>query len=435
MSFSCEQDYLDHLDASVRIPRGFRFFRRSITFRAPERTAHEEYGMNLAYIHSESLETPAAIMTTTNRFPGAPVLLARERRGSGHLRGVLVNNKVANVAVASGLEDARCLAARAAEAFVVPEHQVLSVSTGVIGWSLPVEPMSRAISLLSDAPCNPRQFAQAIMTTDRYPKLAWSGESGEPGPVMMGAAKGAGMVEPNLATMLAFFVTDAMVAPDLLDRVLRRVVGRSFNSLSVDGDQSTSDMVIAMAGGASGVELNELELERMWQPVADELALEIVRNGEGTAHVIEVIIRGCHHQELARRLGKHVVDSPLVKTAINGNDPNVGRILGALGDGLSRFDRNGELDTSRLTIALADRVVYRDGAFLLNQETEHALAELFRASEMDPVRAGYPQTNGTVPIVLDFQGPRFEGGLHDDVRVLGSDLSHEYIRVNADYRT
>lgn len=290
--------------------------------------------------------------------------------------------------------------------------------------------MMAAIPGLPSSPCSPREFAQAIMTTDRYPKLDWSGPTGPTGPVMLGLAKGAGMVEPNLATMLVFFLTDAMVSPELLDRVLRRVVDRSFNALSVDGDQSTSDVVLALAGGASGVELNENELESLWQPVADSLAMEIVRNGEGTAHVIEVLIRGCGDPHLARKLGRHVVDSPLVKTAINGNDPNVGRILGALGDALSRHDPAGTIDQSRLTISLADHVVFRKGAFLLNQETERSLAGLFQAAEMDPVLAGYPQERGTVPITIDFHNSARAG-----VRVLGSDVSHEYIRVNADYRT
>ncbi|TVR66235.1 MAG: hypothetical protein EA427_16425 [Spirochaetaceae bacterium] len=430
MSFTEEQDYLDYLDRQARVPRGFRFYRRSITFNAAERPGDEAYRMNLSYLHSDAVETPAAVMTTTNRFPGAPVILARERIAAGHLRGVLVNNKVANVGAETGLADARRLADCTAHTFAVPERQILSVSTGVIGWRLPVNEMESAIPRLPDSPCSPREFSQAIMTTDRYPKLAWSGGPGEPGPVMLGAAKGAGMVEPNLATMLVFFLTDAVVPPVLLDRVQRRVVNRSFNALSVDGDQSTSDMVVAMAGGASGVELNERDLETLWQPVADALALEIVRNGEGTSHVIEVIIRGCPDASLARKLGRHVVDSPLVKTAISGNDPNVGRILGALGDGLSRFDPEGRIDTSRLTIALAERVVYRDGSFVLNQESERILAGTFQAAAMDPVLKGYPQDRGTVPIIFDFRGEARES-----VRVLGSDLSHEYIRVNADYRT
>lgn len=398
-----------------------------------ERSGDDSSAMNLAYIHSETNETSAALVTTTNRFPGAPVILGRERIRDPRLRGILVNNKVANVGVADGVADARGVAASAAEAFSVPESRVLSVSTGVIGWRLPRREIEDAIPRLHEGSCSPREFAEAIMTTDRYPKAVSSeplGATDGDGPVILGMAKGAGMVEPNLATMLAFFVTDALVTPEVLDRVLRRVVDRSFNCLSVDGDQSTSDMVIAMAGGMSGVELDEAELERRWQPVADTLALEIVRNGEGTAHVIEVIIRGSPDRRVAQALGKHVVNSPLVKTAIHGNDPNVGRILGALGDGLSRYDRERTLDPSRLTITLADREVYRDGAFRLDATTERALADLFSSVEMDPSRTGFPQDKGTVPIVIDFHEPARE-----DVRVFGSDLSYEYIRVNADYRT
>lgn len=430
MNFYNEQEYLEYLDTHVVVPQGFSFHRSSLTFTARERSLEEPFRMNLGFIRSESVETPAALVATTNRFPGAPVTLARERIATGHLRGILVNNKIANVAVSSGLDDARRVAASAADAFVLQEHQVLSVSTGIIGWHLPADEICRVVPDLPDSVCSPREFAQAIMTTDRYPKVAWSNGKSHSGPVMLGIAKGAGMVEPNLATMLVFFVTDAVVSPERLDRVLRRVVDRSFNAISVDGDQSTSDMVVAMSGGLSGVELNETELEELWQPVADSLALEIVRNGEGTAHVVEVTIRGCPDRDLAQKLGRHVVDSPLVKTAIHGNDPNVGRVVGALGDGLSRLDPDGTLDQSRMTISFGDHEVYRDGGFRLNQESERLLAGVFAGAAMDPVLVGYPQDRGTVPIVIDFRGDARE-----DVRVLGSDLSHEYIRVNADYRT
>lgn len=427
MSWDSSESWEQHLD-QCPVPRGFRFFRTGIRFSPEERPGASPYAMNISFLLSDSPGTTAAAVATQNRYPGAPVQLLRERRLPGPLRGILINNKVANVAAPGGLETARRLAAAAALQFGIPEHQTLSVSTGVIGWALPWEPMVSALTTLDTHECSPRQFAEAIMTTDRYPKVAWSTAPG--GPIMMGAAKGAGMIEPDMATMLGFFTTDAVVAPEVLQETLKRVVERSFNALSVDGDQSTSDMVIALASGATGVSVGSRELEKMWQPVADELALEIVRNGEGTAHVLEVTVRGVADRSLARKVGRHVVNSPLVKTAVYGNDPNIGRILGALGSALHRYDPRGTVDPRELTITIADCPVYRDGAFQIDKSTEQRLSALLAARSMDPELRGYPQDNGTVAMVLDFGGAAGE-----DVRVLGSDLSYEYIRENADYRT
>ncbi|SIQ64020.1 N-acetylglutamate synthase /glutamate N-acetyltransferase [Alkalispirochaeta americana] len=449
------ESWRETLDRTALVPRGFGFFRRRLSFVPVERPASQPCEMNLAWLHNQGPEYSAAAVTTSNRFPGAPVVLTRERLARGVVRAILVNTKVANVAAPGGLETARRVAAAAAEAFSLPREEVLSVSTGVIGWGLPLEEMLREIPSLSQGACGAGGFAEAIMTTDRYPKAAWTsldpdgpdpdgpdrdgtdrdgtdrdGTDACGGPVILGVAKGAGMIEPHLATMLAFFVTDAAVPPDMLDRVLRRVTEKSFNRLSVDSDQSTSDMVVALANGASGCSVGEAELEAAWQPLADRLALEIVRNGEGTSHVIEVVLKGFPSSSLAGNVGRHVVNSPLVKTAIFGNDPNVGRILMALGDGLSRYDREGIMDTSRLVMTIAGREVYRQGAFLLDQETEELLCASLRATAMDPVLAGVPQDRGTVRIVLDFPGDDRE-----DVRVIGSDLSDEYLRVNADYRT
>ncbi|WP_157703038.1 bifunctional ornithine acetyltransferase/N-acetylglutamate synthase [Alkalispirochaeta alkalica] len=498
------ESWREVLDRRALVPRGFRFFRRSLTFIPAERPGSPPSSMTISCLHNQGPEFSAAAVTTTNRFPGAPVILARERLSRGRLQAILVNTKVANVAAPGGLEAARQVAAAGARLFSLPPEEVLSVSTGVIGWSLPLEEMLREIPALPQGGCGVGGFAEAIMTTDRYPKAGWvslgegghgvadtgadpgadirtgggAGTQGDPcgegtgegrggaasrvgrasrvatasrvgrasrvatasrgstasengtAPVILGVAKGAGMVEPHLATMLAFFVTDASVPPETLGRVLRRVTEKSFNRLSVDSDQSTSDMVVALANGASGRSVDEAELEAAWQPLADRLALEIVRNGEGTSHVIEVVLRGFPCATLARDVGRHVVNSPLVKTAIFGNDPNVGRILMALGDGLSRYDHRGVIDPSGLVMTIAGREVYREGAFLLDQETEDLLCASLRAAAMDPLLAGVPQDRGTVPIVLDFPGNDRE-----DVRVIGSDLTDEYLRVNADYRT
>ncbi len=381
--------------------------------------------MNLAVIESDPGATTVGV-TTGNRFCGAPVLLARERLPAGKIRAIVVNNKVANVASGTGLHDARTVAAALARERSLPEEQTLSVSTGVIGWSLPTERMVAALRGISDTAAEAVDVAEAIMTTDRYPKLAWNRRSGV---TCLGIAKGAGMIEPNLATMLGFIMCDAQVDRDRLERVFRRVVAATFNTISVDGDQSTSDMVVCTANGVSGMEVSEGELEELLLPVCRTLSQEIVRNGEGTAHVIEVHVRGVTDRELSQRIGRHVVNSPLVKTAVYGNDPNVGRILAAAGDALDTWDTGHTVDVEALTVSIAGREVYRDGAFRLDGTVEEELAELLQRGAMDPQRAGYPQDVPNVTIQLSF------GSSGAETVVYGSDLSYDYVRENADYRT
>lgn len=381
--------------------------------------------MNLAVIESE----PGAVtvgVTTGNRFCGAPVQLARERLPAAGVRAVVVNNKVANVATLTGLDDARTVAAALARERRVPEEETLSVSTGVIGWRLPTERMVAAVRGISRSERGPVDVAEAIMTTDRYPKVAWERRHGV---TCLGVAKGAGMIEPNLATMLGFIMCDAQVERDRLDRVFRRVVDRTFNTISVDGDQSTSDMVLCTSNGASESEVSEEELEALLLPVCRTLAQEIVRNGEGTTHVIEVRVRGVEDRLLSQRVGRHVANSPLVKTAVFGNDPNVGRILAAVGDALDTWDTECAVDGAALTVTIAGRRVYHEGSFRLDGAVERELAEYLRSAAMDPARSGYPQEAPNVPIVLSF------GELGEETVVFGSDLSYEYVRENADYRT
>lgn len=245
----------------------------------------------------------------------------------------------------------------------------------------------------------------------------------------MGVAKGAGMIEPNLATMLGFILCDAQVDRDRLWRVFRRVMSTTFNTISVDGDQSTSDMVLCTANGASGTEVSERELEELLLPVCRTLAQDIVRNGEGTTHVIEVHVQGVPDRDLSQRIGRHIVNSPLVKTAVFGNDPNVGRILAAAGDALDTWDTDHAVDVAALTVTIAGRQVYRDGSFRLDGEVERELSEFLQGAAMDPALTGYPQDTPNVPIVLNF------GSAGEETVVYGSDLSYDYVRENADYRT
>lgn len=380
--------------------------------------------MHISLLRAERPVTAFAGVTTTNRFPGAPVLLAREILDSGASpAGVVINNKVANVAVPGGLDDAYRLTRELAT--ISGGGPWFSLSTGVIGWRLPLQEMVAALPALyadrhRDAGV---EVAEGIMTTDRYPKLRRR-EVGNGS--ILGVAKGAGMVEPNMATMLSVILTDVALPPELLRRRFRESVERSYNRIGVDGEQSTSDVVLILSTGEAGP-ASEEEFTGALQDVTRGLATDIVRNGEGTSHVIRTEVRGIKERETALYLARRVSNSPLVKSAIYGNDPNVGRVLMALGDGLSDLHLDPEL--TELTIDIAGTRVFEGGSFLLSPEKERRLSESLREAGMDPAVTGFPQHHREVLITVDFG----DGSPGDGV--WGSDLSYEYVRENADYRT
>jgi glutamate N-acetyltransferase/amino-acid N-acetyltransferase len=334
-----------------------------------------------------------------------------------------VNNKVSNVGVPGGLDDAYRLTGALEE--LSGKGSWVSLSTGVIGWRLPVERMVEELPALRAKRETARgvELAEAIMTTDRYPKLKRV-DLGKGS--VFGIAKGAGMIEPNLATMLSVVLTDFELSREELSRLLRGSVEKSFNRIGVDGEQSTSDVVLLISSGTAGP-VDSAEFGLALDKVTGELSRQVVRNGEGTAHVVRVEVRGISGKGRALYLARRVSNSPLVKSAIYGNDPNVGRILMALGDGLSDLDEEGSLEN--LTIEIDGTAVFTAGHFVLDPEKEKALSESLRASAMDPGLKGYPQHDREVSIVVDF------GDGTPGEAVYGSDLSYEYVRENADYRT
>lgn len=416
--------YYKSLEAQNELPRGFTGATRSFTFSSVERGTSDSLRMNLSLIAVERPTSSVAAVTTTNRFPGSPVLLVREVLSSGRpVRGVLMNNKVANVGVPGGLDDAKRLTA-ALEA-LSGEGSWLSLSTGVIGWRLPVERMMRELPALHEARRETVgvELAEAIMTTDRYPKLRRV-DLGEGS--IVGIAKGAGMIEPNLATMLSVILTDYDLSREALTALLKGSVEKSFNRIGVDGEQSTSDVVLLISSGLAGP-VDESRFAEGLEEVTGYLARHVVRNGEGTAHVVRVEVRGLPNRGHSLYIARRVSNSPLVKSAIYGNDPNVGRILMAVGDGLSDLRVDGSLE--ELSIEIDGTRVFEAGYFVLTPEKEQALSESLRARAMDPELKGYPQHDREVSITVDFGG-----GTPGEV-VYGSDLSYEYVRENADYRT
>lgn len=358
----------------------------------------------------------AAGVFTRNKVCAAPVLLCRERVGRGPLRAILVNSGNANACTGrQGLQDARRLTQSLAKRLGCPPARVVMSSTGLIGQRLPVDLMERALDGLVQglAPEKGREAAVAIMTTDTRPK-EFAVEIALPGGRSVrlgGMTKGAGMIAPDMATMLAYLTTDAAIPSRTLLPALRRAAALTFNCVTVDGDTSTNDTLILAATGASGVRVAGAEalgrfragLER----VCRELALAILRDGEGVTKVVEIRIRGAASPADARRAGRAVGESLLVKTAFYGGLPNWGRIFAAAGRSGAR------ISPDRMSLRIGGVPVVRSGAPV--EGWEGPLAPVLRRPEFT--------------VELHLGAGRAEGA------VWTTDLSHEYVKINADYRT
>ncbi|AFG38568.1 bifunctional glutamate N-acetyltransferase/amino-acid acetyltransferase ArgJ [Spirochaeta africana] len=417
------QAYHDELMQRGDWPAGFSGRWTTLTFVPSERPGLEPYRMNLAAILPDQPVTAFAGVFTRNRFPGAPVISGRQILQHAAASGILVNNRIANVCSPSGLQDITALQQELGRLSGASPEGLFCVSTGIIGWSLPLQEITAAMPQLLQTSAQPIDVARAIMTTDSFPKLrAARCAVGS----VLGIAKGAGMIEPNMATMLVFLVTDLEVSREDCQRALSAAVETSFNRISVDSDQSTSDMALLLSSGKGGTVAYE-QFSSMVAEVCQGLAQDIVRNGEGVAHVIEVTVSGARSSAEARDCGKAIVNSPLVKTAIYGNDPNVGRIVAALGD---HCGNSGiPIVPEAVRILVEDVPVFQEGAFRLSSAVEQQLSERLTAASMNPRITGYPQNDDCVRIHIDL-------GMGDvQESVLGTDLSHEYVTENADYRT
>ncbi len=390
-----------------------------------ERPTEQPYSMNLSLLLLDAPTPSFAGVFTRNSFAGYPVLIGKQRLSMPQTRGVIVNNKVANVGSRGGDDDANRLLRRLAEVVDADPEDFFSSSTGIVGWKLPVDEMLEAIPGLVSRTTDHSalDFAKGIMTTDRYPKVrrATLGEGS-----IVAVAKGAGMIEPNMATMLCFVTTDLAIERRELQEVLKRVAERTFNRISVDGDQSTSDMILAFSSRSKpAVELERFE--RALYEVLAPLSEDVVRNGEGTSHVVRVQVAGARDETEAVEVGKAIVNSPLVKTAVFGNDPNVGRILAAIGDFLG--NNYEELDLKKVSLKLGDTTVFSNGQFRLDFQTESKLSDYLKEAQFDPKSKGFPAHDRVVGIHAELGRGKAEAEL------TGSDLSYEYVRENADYRT
>ena len=366
-------------------------------------------------------EKPAVIagVFTTSRVKAAPVLLGMERIRQGRAQALLVNSGVANACTGeTGMQAALTCSNLIAAALNINEDLVQIASTGVIGEQLPVEKVADAIDNLVEnlASENYEQVARAIMTTDTVPKTAdrvcsLAGREVK----LLGIAKGAGMIMPDMATMLSFVMTDAVITADVLQQLLALGVKQSFNRITVDGDTSTNDTVLALASCKSGnPEINALDTEDskvFAAALADllrDLAMQIVADGEGATKLVTIKVSNAQSDAKAEQAARTIANSALVKTAFFGEDANWGRIIAALGRSGVEFDQN------RVDIAFDDVVLVRDG-LAIGTEAEEKATNVLKQK--------------TFTVTIDLKMGQAES------EVYTCDLSIDYIKINADYRT
>jgi glutamate N-acetyltransferase/amino-acid N-acetyltransferase len=404
---------MKHALSESSLPRGFRFAAAACGLK-------KTGALDLALLSSD-LPASAAAVFTQNLVVAAPVTICKKhlRASKGRMRAVVVNAGNANCATgAQGQDAAERTVAEAAKRFGCPTQEVFVCSTGVIGVQLPVEKILRALPKLSrNRRPSARSFAEvslAICTTDTRPKTAAASLKMAGKRIhIAGCAKGAGMIHPNMATTLAFVVTDAAIAPALLQRTLKQVTARTFNSISIDGDTSTNDTLLVLANGAAGAPTirNGTTAHRAFtkalEDVCRSLALQIVADGEGAQRVIEIEVRNAKTEAAARRIAETIATSPLVKTAFAGGDPNWGRIFAAAGRSGVRFD------PAKVDIKMAGIPVLRRGQPL--DFNERAASNKLLAEH--------------VPIVVDLHAGK------SIARYWTCDMTAEYVRINASYRT
>jgi len=370
---------------------------------------------DVALIVPDSPASAAAVFTQ-NKVLAAPVRIARFHltESRGLVSAVLINAGNANCATRTGDRVALACCDAVARQLRVPAEQVFPASTGVIGVELDASLITNVLPELIQR-LSPKQFekaAQAILTTDTVMKIAHQKLAIRRRPVRIaGMTKGSGMIQPNMATTLGFVMTDAAIAPPILSAMLSTAVKRSYNRISVDGDTSTNDTVLLLANGASGIQPNEKErvhFEEALSQVLEDLAKQIVRDGEGARKLITIEITGASNEDAAERIARAIANSPLVKTAIAGSDPNWGRILSAAGNAGVMFD------PSKVDIYMQDILVCQGGV----------AAEFWEPD----LKVKLNKSECSIRLVLHGRGTA-------SARFWTCDLTEKYIEINASYRT
>ncbi|HEX2227289.1 MAG TPA: bifunctional glutamate N-acetyltransferase/amino-acid acetyltransferase ArgJ [Candidatus Binatia bacterium] len=366
----------------------------------------KDSSLDLTVIYSTARARAAALFTR-NRFPGAPVIVGKKHIANGFAQALVINSKNANVAMGQeGINKAIETCQMVAQELNIDPYDVLPFSTGVIGRPLPLDKIAAGLRGIKDElkPGNLKRAAEAIMTTDMYPKYI----SCRAGPaVITGIAKGAGMIEPNMATMLVYLMSDAELPKAALRPMLRRVVNLTFNCMSIDTDTSTSDTVVLMANGLAG-KVSLREFEKGLFAVCEYLTREIARNGEGVTKLITVDVDGAKTNSQAKNIGKLVVNSPLVKTAVYGSDPNWGRVIMAVG---KSFDPS--IQPGKVSVRFGETAVFKKGAPV--------------NCDLEALRTYLSQKEVSITVNLGIGKAA--------ARVWGCDLTEGYIKENAYYTT
>jgi len=399
---------ITHAGGGITAPNGYRA--------AGVACGLKPSGLDVAVVVSDEVASAAGLFTT-NLAVAAPVVVSREQlaRSGGYARVIAVNSKCANACTgAEGMRAARAMAAATASAVGCDPAHVLIASTGVIGMRLDTAKVTAGIAEAARGLGRDGHLAaaQAILTTDIGPKEAAVHIATPRGSFTIGGmVKGAGMIEPNLATMLGFLTTDADVDPTALDSALREVAHDTFNAITVDGEPSTNDTVFMLANGASGVRLDEATYPAFvagLHELCNGLAREIVRGGEGATKLVTVRVTGAASKEDARRAARQMANSPLVKTALNGGDPNWGRLVAVAGRAGVAFDPD------RTVVRIGGATLY-DGTTIFAERESEAAAHL---------------KEHEVEVTVDLG----VGGA-DAATMWTCDFSADYVHINADYRT
>jgi len=369
--------------------------------------------LDLAILCSK-LTCKAAGVFTTNQIKSAPIVLSQRHISKGRAQAIVVNSGCANACVGEkGLVDAVETAKLTAERLNISLEEVLVAGTGVIGVPLPMDKIRAGIPRIKPTRKGGHDFCRAIMTTDTRPKeIAVRVDSEEGKFTIGGVAKGAGMIHPNMATMLCFIATDAVVNADFLHAALHEAVDASFNMISIDGDTSPSDCVLLLANGLASNELVDFDngdaFQQALNAVCTHLAKSVARDGEGATKLIEVTVERAEDRVWARQAARAIVSSPLVKAAIHGNDPNWGRIVAALGRSGARVSED------RLNVYLNDVCVMKQGSPVA-----------FNRAEM--ISALSNSDNVLIKLCLNAGDGK--------ATAWGCDLSEEYVRINSAYTT
>ena len=402
------------IDGGVTTPAGFTAAGVYCGIKMPNPATRP---LDLCLIASTSGPVPAAAVFTTNLAVAAPVVISRNHlsRSGGRCAGAVVNSGCANACTGdAGVAVAKAMAASAAQALGCGDEFIFVSSTGVIGVPLSLDKVRTGVAAAAAALSieGGNNAARAIMTTDPFPKSCAAVIDTPKGRITVGGiAKGSGMIEPRMATMLGFLTTDARVAPSVLQIALRQVCDETFNAITVDGECSTNDCVLIMASGASGIEITDPADPALVEPlreVAGHLAREIVRGGEGATKLVTVRVTGAVSLGDARLAARTICNSPLVKTAIHGADPNWGRLIAAAGRSGAHF----VLDHASVRIGDIDLFI---NGVPFDDRAESAATVLQQGQMVITVNLG-------------------TGGAHE-ATMWTCDFSAEYVKINAEYRT